>query len=238
MKNKVKQAYDRLSVRYEHEDEKYNVYNNYYERPAMIKQLPDNLKGLKVLDAGSAAGWYTEYLINQGAIPTAIDISPEMVAATKRRTKEKAEVLCWDLAEKLPFKDNTFDIIISSLTLHYLKDWDNTFFEFSRVLKPNGIFLYSVHHPIMDISISETKKYLETELLTDHWKYGNEKIEVVFYRRPLHQIINTTLKSFYLEELIEPSPREELKKKMPDSYYQLLQRPNFLIVKSINSKKK
>jgi SAM-dependent methyltransferase len=236
MKDKVIQAYNKLAVSYEHEVDQNNVYNTDYERPAMIDLLPNRLTGLKVLDAGCAAGWYTEHLINQGAIPTAIDISPEMVEATKRRTKGKVEVLCWDLSEKLPFEDDTYDIILSSLTLHYLEKWENTFSEFSRVLKSSGIFLFSVHHPFMDISMSHTKEYFKTELLVDHWKRGEEMVEVVFYRRPLHQIVNVTSHFFYLDKLIEPLPTEGFKKKRTDSYERLMKKPNFLIIKAVNSK--
>jgi ubiquinone/menaquinone biosynthesis C-methylase UbiE len=237
MKDKVIQAYNKLAVSYEHEVDLNNVYNTEYERPAMIDLLPDRLTGLKILDAGCAAGWYTEHFINHGAIPTAIDISPEMVEATKRRTKGKVEILCSDLSEKLPFEDDTYDIILSSLTLHYLESWENTFFEFSRVLKANGTLLFSVHHPFTDIHMSQTKEYFKTELLIDHWKRSGEMVEVVFFRRPLHKIVNVTSNFFNINELIEPLPTEGFKKKRQDSYERLMKQPNFLIIKAVNSKK-
>jgi SAM-dependent methyltransferase len=40
-----------------------------------------------------------------------------------------------------------FDIILSSLTLHYIKNWDDVFKEFNRILKVNEVFVFSVHHP-------------------------------------------------------------------------------------------
>ena len=68
-----------------------------------------------------------EQLVNLGAEVIATDISPRMVEATKRRVGENAKVLCLDLEEKLPFEDDTFDVIISSLVLHYIKDWSKPF---------------------------------------------------------------------------------------------------------------
>ncbi len=237
MKNKTIQAFNTLSASYEHEAEAYNAYNADYERPAMINMLPDRLEGLKVLDAGCAAGWYTDYLLRQGAIPTAIDLSPDMAEAAKRRTQNRADVLCMDLSGALPFEDDAFDIVLSSLTLHYLEDWQATFLEFVRILKPGGTFLYSVHHPFSDISLSENKQYFETELLTDHWQRGEKSIEVLFYRRPLQHIVNTTVRFFHLDRLVEPAPTDNFKKKLPESYERLMQKPNFLIVKAVNSKK-
>ena len=234
MKEKVIQAFNKLSVSYEHEVDRSNLYNTEYERPAMVELLPDDLTGLKVLDAGCAAGWYTDYFLKKGALPTAIDISPRMVEATRRRTHNQVNVLCTDIAEALPFSNQTFDVIVSSLALHYVKDWDLTFAEFTRILKPGGLFLYSVHHPMMDIHLSQGKTYFNTEPLCDYWKRGEETVEVNFYRRPLQQIVNTTLNYFRLDCIKEPIPTPKFKEMKPESYERLLERPNFLIVRAVN----
>ena len=122
MNNRVIETYNQLANDYEHNVDKGSLFNTEYERPAMMKLLPTDLKNKQILDAGCAAGWYTEQLVNFGAEVTATDISPKMVEATKRRVGENAKVLCLDLGEKLPFEDETFDVIISSLVLHYINE--------------------------------------------------------------------------------------------------------------------
>lgn len=138
MKEKVIEAYDRLAKDYEKHVDTQSGFNAYYERPAMIKLLPLEMNQLTVLDAGCAAGWYTEQFIKQGAHVTAIDISTEMVEACKRRIGDKATVLTCDLTDLLPFKNETFDLIVSSLTLHYIDDWVPTFREIPSYLEARG----------------------------------------------------------------------------------------------------
>ncbi|TKC18823.1 class I SAM-dependent methyltransferase [Robertmurraya kyonggiensis] len=232
MKEFIKQAYNELSDDYEHNVDTQSAYNIYYERPAMIKLLPDDLKNKKVLDAGCAAGWYTEQFIEMGADVAAVDMSPEMVEATKRRVGEKAEVLCCDLEGKLPFADESFDLIVSSLVLHYVGDWKQTFAEFQRILKLDGTFIFSVHHPMMDIHLSEEKEYFSTELIIDTWKRQGELIKVPFYRRPLQSILNETVLYFSLKKIVEPQPVDECKEKAPESYERLMKNPQFLIIKA------
>lgn len=198
----------------------------------MIKELPRSVSNLNVLDAGCAAGWYTCELIRHGAIVTATDISQNMVDATKRRVGEKATVVCLDLAEELPFENSSYDLIISSLVLHYLKDWKSTFKEFNRILKPGGKLLFSVHHPSMDVRLSKEGNYFSHELIVDEWTRDGKIIEVPFYRRPMQTILNETLQYFKLEKIIEPQPTEEFKKRDSSGYQKLKKAPHFLIIKA------
>jgi ubiquinone/menaquinone biosynthesis C-methylase UbiE len=233
MKNRVRETFNQLASVYENIVDTTSLYNSEYERPSMLGQLPQDLKNINVLDAGCAAGWYTLQLVNRGANVVATDLSPEMVSSTKRRVGDKAKVLCLDLEAKLPFEDNSFDLIISSLTLHYIQDWNHTFSEFQRILKPNGVLLFSVHHPFTDINLLQDAYYFTTELIIDEWKKAGKTYEVPFYRRPLHSILNETLLYFSIEEVIEPQPTMQFKMLAPEKYERLMKSPQFLIIKAL-----
>ncbi|KAA0547079.1 class I SAM-dependent methyltransferase [Bacillus sp. BGMRC 2118] len=232
MKELVTSTFNKLAHIYETNIDTNGLYNSEYERPAMMKHIQLDLRDKTVLDAGCAAGWYTLQLTNRGASVVATDISPEMVSATKRRVGDNTEVICLDLEKELPFEDATFDLIISSLTLHYLKNWDQTFREFQRVLKKNGQLLFSVHHPHSDIKILRDPHYFKVELIIDKWKKEGRVYDVPYYRRPLQYIINSTLNHFNLEEVIEPEPTLTFKQKSPESYKRLMSCPQFIIMKA------
>ncbi|MEI4770177.1 class I SAM-dependent methyltransferase [Psychrobacillus sp. FJAT-51614] len=231
MNKRVEETYNQLVNDYEHNVDIKSLFNTEYERPAMMNLLPSDLSNNKVLDAGCAAGWYTIQLVHLGADVTGTDLSPKMVDATRRRVGENAKVLCLDLGEKLPFENETFDWIISSLVLHYIKDWNSTFKEFRRILKPGGKLLFSVHHPFMDFKLSENGDYFSNEFIIDQWEREGKMIEVPFYRRPLQMILNDTLAHFSIEQLIEPQPTENFKMREPEKYERLMKNPHFMIVK-------
>ncbi|MGR6000496.1 class I SAM-dependent methyltransferase [Bacillus cereus] len=234
MKDSIKDTYDKLASTYKENLDFANPYNSYYERPAMMELIPKELEGKKILDAGCAAGWYTSQFIGRGANVTAIDVSPEMVKAAKENIGEEATFLCHDLQETLPFEDNTYDVIVSSLTLHYLENWNQVFQEFRRVLKPGGELIYSIHHPFMDFTKFPCKNYFEKQLLIDTWVKPNITIEVKFFRRSLQDILNETTNYFVLEEIVEPKAIEKMKEVDEKSYYYLNTNPHFLIIKATN----
>lgn len=234
LKDTIKDTYDKLASTYKENLDVANPYNSYYERPAMMEMVPKKLEGKSILDAGCAAGWYTSQFVERGANVTAIDVSYEMVKAAKESMGEKATFLCHDLQEVLPFEDHTFDVIVSSLTLHYLENWNQVFQEFRRVLKPGGEFIYSIHHPFMDFTKFTCKNYFEKQLLLDTWVKPNITIEVEFFRRSLQDVINETTNYFMLEKMVEPRPVEKMKEVNEKSYYYLNTNPHFLIVKAVN----
>lgn len=204
--------------------------NAYYERPAVLSLLPP-LAGKTVLDAGCGSGWYAEYLLNHEAVVTAFDLNAEFVRLTQARVGSRATILQANLAEPLTFAgDATFDLVIASLVMHYLKDWQPTLSEFHRLLKPGGRLVFSTHHPFMDWKYFEREDYFGLELLEDEWA-GIGKVQ--FYRRPL-TLISQDLQTagFVIERLLEPQPTEEHWRADPDQAALFNIHPWFLVIRA------
>ncbi|MCJ7625785.1 MAG: class I SAM-dependent methyltransferase [Anaerolineaceae bacterium] len=204
-------------------------YNAFYERPAVLSLLPP-LAGLNVLDAGCGSGWYAQYLLAQGAVVTAVDVSPKFVVMTKKRVDGRAEVRLADLGQPLDFAaDASFDLILCPLVMHYLKDWGVVFAEFRRVLRDVGVLVFSTHHPFMDFQLFRTDSYFTTELLEDEWSTG----KVRYYRRPLTAMTDALAATgFVVERILEPQPTKEFQRVDPEGYDRLFNNPWFLVIRA------
>jgi SAM-dependent methyltransferase len=145
---------------------------------------------------------------------------------------ERIELHHADLAEPLDMLDeHIFDGIVSSLVLHYIRDWGPTLRELRRVLKPGGWLQFSTHHPATDAMRLQPKNYMETELIEDYWEWVGT---VRFFRRPLTAVIQpVTDAGFIIEKFVEPVPTEEFRRLKPDSYERSLRWPEFLIIYAI-----
>ncbi|MBX0357265.1 class I SAM-dependent methyltransferase [Halobacillus sp. Nhm2S1] len=231
MKENVLRSYEYLSTHYAFDVDS-KPYNAYLERPAMINLLPC-LQGKKVLDAGCAAGWYARYMADHGAAVTAFDLSPSMIDVTKRRAgNANVHASVHDLTDPLPADNDSFDIIVSSLTLHYIKEWRPVFQEFHRTLKPGGTFLFSTHHPFMDYMNHKAENYYATQQIEDEWTVNGERVPMTFYRRPLEEIISSVTDHFRFINLTEPRPTQKFKEVHPEGFDKVSRKPNFMIVKA------
>jgi len=101
-----------------------------------------NLTNKTLLDGGCGTGLFTERALERGAVVTSVDISTKLLEITKKRSP-KANVTRASLLN-LPFKDNSFDIVISSDVIEHTDDPFKATDELIRVLKPKGLLCVTV----------------------------------------------------------------------------------------------
>lgn len=97
----------------------------------VIKTRKDVAKS-RVLDIGTGAGYIAEHLASQVKAVTSVDLVDER-KVTKGYTFVKVS------NESLPFKDETFDIVISNHVIEHVGNQQLHVKEILRVLKPGGI---------------------------------------------------------------------------------------------------
>ncbi|MCI6509152.1 MAG: class I SAM-dependent methyltransferase [Bacilli bacterium] len=114
------------------------VYDNWLDKYSDIIRTTKT----KILDLGSGTGNDTLYLINKGYDVIACDYSIVALDNIKKYIP-KAEILLTDISKPLPFNDNTFDLIIADLSLHYFteKDTIKILKEIKRVLTCHGTLI-------------------------------------------------------------------------------------------------
>ncbi|MFQ9797874.1 MAG: class I SAM-dependent methyltransferase [Clostridia bacterium] len=210
-----------------------------------VKTLLPDFTHKRVLDLGCGYGWHCKYASASGAsYVLGTDISHKMLErAEKINAGSGIEYRCIAM-EDLRFPDETFDVVLSSLAFHYVRDFVPLVHNISRWIKHGGEFVFSVEHPVFTSYGTQDWYYDEDgEILhfpVDHY-YDEGKREAVFlgetvvkYHRTLTTYLNTVLQNeFEIRHIVEPQP--------PDSMLGLpgmqdeMRRPMMLLVSAIKS---
>jgi SAM-dependent methyltransferase len=223
--------YDSLAEGYTAENET-SLLNAYYERPATLA-LAGDVTGRRILDAGCGSGLLFAALRDRGAIVTGIDLSAGMLEQARRRLGADADLRVADLADPLPFPDDSFDDVIASLVLHYLQDWAPTLAELRRVLRTGGRLIASVNHPflvnLMHRQTGPRPDYFEPYAWTDEWTMGGQTAQMTFWNLPLHAMTDAfTAAGFRISVINEPLPVPAARELFPDDFHILNTFPSFL----------
>lgn len=98
------------------------------------------------LEIGAGTGYFSLNLLQMGTVErlTATDVSPgmlERLAATAESLGLDARTVVTD-AERLPFEDESFDLVFGHAVLHHIPDIERALAEFRRVLRPGGAIAF------------------------------------------------------------------------------------------------
>lgn len=126
-----------LAANYYDEKEKYL---NSFEKNKMLPLLGDVIKK-KILDVGAGTGRLSLQLFKAGAEVIALDMSNSMLKKLRAKNKQ-IQIVIGD-AENLPFENESFDIVIAAFLVVHLQNPRRFFDEVYRVLKDDGIFLFT-----------------------------------------------------------------------------------------------
>ncbi|MDL2265195.1 class I SAM-dependent methyltransferase [Parabacteroides sp. OttesenSCG-928-G07] len=202
--------------------------------------LPD-FTGKDILDLGCGFGWHCRYAIENGAKSVVgVDISEKMLEKARKINNLKGIEYVKKALEDVDYPAGQFDIVLSSLTFHYIESFETISRNVYTWLKPKGYFLFSVEHPVFTAFGNQDWIYGEAGEKR-HWPVDNYfkegKREALFlgekltkYHRTLTSYINTLLKQgFKINEIIEPEPSEEMLAEYPEMEEEL-RRPMMLII--------
>ena len=126
-----------------------------YDHPAVIlwraielRHLSEFFSKMKklahpILDLGCGEGEIARALFGKGVIDVGLDNGEQMVKKAEK-SGIYLKVILGD-ACCLPFEKESFNLVFSNCVVEHIPDIDQVLFEAARVLKKNGLFVFTVH---------------------------------------------------------------------------------------------
>lgn len=187
-----------------------------------LKKILPDFRGRRVLGLGCGYGWHCKYAADNGALSVlGTDISRKMLEVAERKNSDSRIEYRRIAMEDLDFPAGAFDVVLSSLAFHYVRDFEPLIKNIAVWLRSGGELVFSVEHPVFTAYGTQDWYYDRNgEILhfpVDNYYYEGKR-EAIFlgekvtkYHRTLTTYLETLLKNgFTLQHVIEPQPPEEM----------------------------
>jgi SAM-dependent methyltransferase len=213
---------------------------------AAFRSLLPDLRDKKVLDLGCGFGWHCRYVRErQARSVVGVDLSENMLERARGMTNDSKIEYRRLAIEDIEFTAGEFNVVISSLALHYVERFDTVCQKVHNCLVSGGTFVLSVEHPVFTALAAQDWYYgPQGEKL--HWPvddYHNEgprqarflDNEVIKYHRTVATHVNALIESgFSITKLSELQPTQEMLDKNPD-WQDEIRRPIFFLIAAVKN---
>jgi 2-polyprenyl-3-methyl-5-hydroxy-6-metoxy-1,4-benzoquinol methylase len=213
------------------------------EWPVLRTMLP-MLQGKRILDLGCGYGWHCKYAREQGAASVVgVDLSEKMLAYASANHSDPGITYQRLAIEDIDFAAGEFDVVISSLALHYVEQFDAVCRKVQYCLAAGGTFVLSVEHPIFTARAAQDWHYgpggERMHWPVDDYQEEGQRVarfldhDVVKYHRTIASYMNALIEAgFLITKIAEPQPTQEALEKYPDMKDET-RRPIFLLISTI-----
>lgn len=214
--------------------------NETLEQPALWSLIGNSLHGLSILDLGCGFGSFGRKARALGADSVlGVDVSENMLAEAVKRTSDRRIEYRHTSVEGLTVRERSFDLVVSSLMLHYVKEYESVLLKIADCLRPGGRLVFSVEHPIFT-ALPEQDWIRGANGKPLYWPVDNYRPEgerrttwfvegVVKYHRTIESYVNGLIASgFTIQRLLEPAPT--IGTGLPDERELERRRPPFLLI--------
>ena len=187
-----------------------------------LKRLLPDFTGKRVLDLGCGFGWHCRYASDHGAAAViGVDLSEKMLEKARADTHDESIHYVRGAMEDVDFPPESFEVVLSSLALHYVEELEPLVRRVYGWLTPGGDFVFSCEHPVFTAEGSQDW-VTGPDGAPLHWpvdRYFTEGrrpahflgCDVVKYHRTLTAYVQTLLGvGFVLKALVEPRPDPRL----------------------------
>ncbi|POT59664.1 SAM-dependent methyltransferase [Citrobacter amalonaticus] len=189
------------------------------EWPSIQAMLPE-LAGKRILDLGCGYGWFCRYARdNHAAHVLGVDLSEKMLAQAQSMTSGDGIDYRREDLETLALPPASYDLIYSSLALHYLRDIDRLFATVYQALTPGGMLVFSAEHPVYTAPLTQgwiIDKTQQKSWPVNHYQQEGERLSNWFaegvkkQHRKLATWINALITAgFEIVHLNEWGPTDE-----------------------------
>jgi len=137
------------------------------------------MKPTRIMDVGCSIGYCAQLLQKRypSAEVKAVDDSASMLAYAKESNSLSIHWLCTSL-ETLPAIDNSIDLLVANLVLPWCGDIKKMLQEWRRVLRPEGLLMFTTYGP--DTLIELQEKNIRLPHLIDMHNIGDLLLQVGF----------------------------------------------------------
>lgn len=188
--------------------------NGHLEEPALFSLLP-SLQGQDVLDLGCGFGLFAQKAVELGARSVVgVDISHRMVEQARQNASPGVRFE-QSAVEDYNYPTATYDVVVSSLCLHYVKNVEPVWAKIWQSLRPDGVVVFSVEHPVCTalaqgwMPSGDQKQFWPV----DHYFAQGERHQswlvddVIKYHRTLESYLNGLLAAgLQIDRILEPTP--------------------------------